>query len=163
MQEMEKKDLLIMSNLRQDARQTLTRMSRKTNIPISTIYDRLKYHENGAIMKHTSIIDFSKLGFTTRATAFIKVPRENREAVREFLLKSSCVNNLMKINNDFDFFFEVIFRQIRDLENFTEKLEEDFKIRSMKVFYIIEELKREGFLSDPVEVELSAGADSTLS
>ena len=150
---LEKKDLLIMSSLRQNARQTLTKMSRKTKIPISTIYDRLKYHEDGLITRHTTLLDFAKLGYTTRATVIIKVPREQREAVRDFLLKSPCVNNLMKINNDFDFFFEVIFREIRDLEAFMEKLEENYRIRTKKVFYVIEELKREGFLSDPMQLE----------
>ncbi len=147
-----KRDLLIVSNLRQNARQTLTRMSRKTRIPISTIYDRLKYHEEGLIKRHTSLLDFSKLGYATRATVLIKVSREQRDAIRDFLLKSSCVNTLMKINNDFDFFFEVIFKQIRELEDFIEEMEEQFKIRSKKVFYIIDELKREGFLSDPMLV-----------
>lgn len=148
-----KKDMLIMSNLRQNARQTLTKMSRKTKIPISTIYDRLKHHENGLITRHTTLLDFAKLGYATRATVMLKVPREQREAVRDFLLKSACVNTLMKINNDFDFFFEAVFREIRELEDFIERLEEQFKVRTKKVFYIIEELKRESFLSDPMQVD----------
>ena len=82
------------------------------------------------------------------------MPREQREAVRDFLLESPCVNNLMKINNGFDFFFEAIFRQMSELEDFIEKLEENYKIRTKKVFYIIEDLKREGFLSDPMQLEL---------
>ncbi len=152
-----KNDLLIMSSLRQDARQTLTKMSRRIKIPISTIYDRLKHHERGLITKHTTLLDFSKLGYATRATVMLKVPREQREAVRDFLQKSACVNTLMKINNDFDFFFEAVFRQICELEAFIERLEEEFKVRTTKVFYIIEELKREGFLSDPMQVGMPGG------
>lgn len=150
---LQKRDLLIVSNLRQNARQTLTRMSRKTRIPVSTIYDRLKHHEDSLIKRHTALLDFAKLGYATRANIIIKVPRNQREAVRDFLLKSPCVNNLSKINNDFDFFFEGVFREIRDLEAFLERLEEDFKIRTKKMFHVIEELKREGFLSDPVQLE----------
>ena len=67
------------------------------------------------------------------------------------------MNNLMKINNDFDFFLEVVFREIRDLEAFMERLEEDYRIRTKKVFYVIEELKREGFLSDPMQLETPEG------
>lgn len=148
-----KRDLLIVSNLRQDARQTLTRLSRKTRIPVSTIYDRLKHHEDSLIKRHTALLDFAKLGFATRATAIIKVPRDQRDTVRDFLMKSFNVNNLMKINNDFDFLFEAVFKEIRDLEQFMERLEEEFNVRTKKVFYVIEELKREGFLSDPTQVE----------
>ena len=154
---LQKRDLLIVANLRQNARQTLTRLSRKTRIPVSTIYDRLKHHENGLITRHTTLLDFAKLGYATRATIIIKVPREQREAVRDFLIKSPHVNNLMKINNDFDFFLEVVFREIRDLEAFMERLEEDYRIRTKKVFYVIEELKREGFLSDPMQLETPEG------
>lgn len=155
------RDLAIMSSLRQNARQSLTMMSRRTKIPISTIYDRLKHHESGEgglIRRHTTLLDFRMLGFATSATALIKVPREQRESVREFLLKSPCVNTLMKINNDFDFFFEVVFRQISDLDCFIERLEEDFKVRAMKVFYIVEDLKRESFLSEPFSAEMLGAA-----
>jgi len=36
------KDLLILSELRQNARETLTKMSKHTGIPISTIFDKIK-------------------------------------------------------------------------------------------------------------------------
>ena len=68
-----KKDILIISNLRIDARMPLTKMSRKTNIPVSTIFDRLKINENGLIKKHTCILNFSKLGYNVRANIAFKV------------------------------------------------------------------------------------------
>ena len=146
--------MLIMLNLRQNARQTLTRMSRKTSIPISTIYDKLRKHEQDIIKRHTCLLDFSKLGYSTRATVMIQVPRSQREEVQEFLSRSVCVNTLMKINNDFDFFFEAICKQIRDVEDFIETLEEKFSIKKKKVYYVIDEIKREGFLSDPMHMEM---------
>ncbi|MBU4209210.1 MAG: winged helix-turn-helix transcriptional regulator [Proteobacteria bacterium] len=36
-----KTDLIIISSLRQNAREKLTEMSRKTRIPVSTIFDRI--------------------------------------------------------------------------------------------------------------------------
>ena len=82
---MNKKDLLILSNLRKNARMSLTNMSKSTHIPISTIFDRLKLHESGLIKKHTSLIDFEKLGFNTRANVCIKVDKEKREEIKEYL------------------------------------------------------------------------------
>jgi len=59
---MKLKDMMLLSNLRANARETLTNISKRTNIPISTIFDRLKLHEKNLIKKHTAIIDFALLG-----------------------------------------------------------------------------------------------------
>ena len=39
MKQISKKDLLLISHLRQNARETMTNVSRSTGIPISTIFD----------------------------------------------------------------------------------------------------------------------------
>ena len=109
---MNKKDLKILAYLRNDARMPLTKMSRKTNIPVSTIFDRLKLSENQLIIKHTSLINFSKLGYHTRANITLRVDKEDKEAVKEFLIKNHLVNSVYKINNGFDFMVEGIFKQI---------------------------------------------------
>lgn len=150
----DKKELVIMSMLRQNSRETLTRMSRKSQIPVSTIYDKIKMHENGIIMRHTCILDFAKLGFNTRANICLKVNKESREELREHLLKHQNINSVYKINNGFDFLIEAVFRHIKDLEDFLETLDEKFKIKSRQVFYIIDDVKREAFMSDPQIVEI---------
>lgn len=149
-----KKDLQIISNLRANSRQTLTSMSKKTKIPISTIYDRLKANEGSLIKKHTCLLDFNKLGFNTRANVLLRVDRSVREDIKEYLVKHRNVNSLAKINNNYDFLFEAVFRQIKELEEFLEQLEERFKVKSKQVFYIIEDVKREAFLADPEMLEI---------
>jgi len=144
-----KKELLLMTYLRQNARETLTRLSRKTSVPISTIYDKLKQYENGIIKKHTSLLDFNRLGYTTRATIMLKVDKEIKNEIREFLVNNRNINSIFKINNGFDFLLESIFKEIKDLEDFVEKLEDKFKIKNKQVYYIIEDIKREGFMTDP--------------
>ena len=146
---MNKKDLQIIANLRQNARMPLTKMSRKTNIPVSTIFDRLRLSESRVIIKHTTLLDFSKLGFNTRANITLKVDREDKEKLKEFLIKHHLVNSLYKINNGYDFMIEGVFKQIKDMEDFLEDLEKRFKILEKKAFYIIEDLKRETFMSNP--------------
>lgn len=146
---MNQKDLKIIAYLRQDARMPLTKMSRKTHIPVSTIFDRLKINENNIIVKHTSLLNFDKLGYNTRANITLKVDREDKEALKEFLVKSPSVNSVYKINNGFDFMIEGIFKQIKDMEEFIEDMEQKFKITDKKSFFIIEDLKREAFMSSP--------------
>ena len=150
------KDLRILSHLRQNSRLTLTMMSKRTNIPISTIYDRLKLHTGGIIQRFTSLIDFSSLGYTTRANLIVKVSRENRDELREFLMKHPNVNCVFKINNEFDFMVETVFKNIKEVEEFKDKLEGRFSVEDMKIFYVVEDLKREGFLADPQLVSNAA-------
>ncbi|MCX6709591.1 MAG: hypothetical protein NTV63_01385 [Candidatus Woesearchaeota archaeon] len=144
-----KKDLLIISELRKNSRESLTNMSKKIHIPISTIYDRLRLNEGGLIRKNTSLIDFSKIGFYTHANLLLKAEdHENKDALKEFLIKNHNINSVFRINNGFDFLAEGVFKHIKELEEFLENLEGKFKIQEKQVYYIIEELKREAFLSD---------------
>lgn len=151
---MNKKDLLVLAHLRKNARLALTKISRKTAIPISTIHEKLKQFEDGLIIKHTSLLDFTKLGFNVRANIFFKANKEKRGELKESLLKNPNVNSLYKVNNGYDFMAEVIFRHLREVEEFVEGIEERFRIKAREVFYIIEELKREGFMADPVLIDM---------
>jgi len=144
------KEVKIISYLRQNARATLTKLSRKTGVPISTIYDKMKHHEKGLIKKHTTLLDFSKLGYDTRVNILIKVDKDKKEPCQEFLLKNQSTNSVFKINNGYDFLIEAIFSSIRDFEEFKEVIEDRFNIEEMSSYYVIDEIKREDFMSDPL-------------
>ncbi|MGB9748921.1 MAG: Lrp/AsnC family transcriptional regulator [Candidatus Woesearchaeota archaeon] len=149
-----KKDLMIITELRRNARETLTRLSRKTRIPISTIFDRLKLQEGELIKKHCALIDFQKIGFSIRANILIKVPVEQRNRLVEHLQKELHINTVLRINNGYDFLVEALFRTLKEAEGFVNKLEEEYKIEDKKVFYVIDEIKREEFLSSPVFADM---------
>ena len=143
------KDLKIISHLRQNARMPLTKMSRKTGIPVSTIFDRLKINEKELITKHVTLIDFSKLGYNTRATIIVRVHRDDKDALKEHLIKDMSVNSVYRINNGYDYMIEGVFRHVKDMEDFLDRLEIRFRIEEKKAHYIIEDLKKEGFMSNP--------------
>jgi DNA-binding Lrp family transcriptional regulator len=149
-----RKDFMLMAHLRRNARESLTKMSRLTNIPVSTLYDKLKQHEDKIIQKHTSIVDFARMGFTTKANILLKVDYEARDGLREFLAKEFNVNSVYKINSGFDYMVEGIFRHIKDMEDFIERIEEKFAIRDKKVYYVIEDVVKEAFMADPQTVGL---------
>lgn len=146
---LDKKEMLILTNIRSNARESLTRISRKTCIPVSTIFEKLKIYESGLIKKYTSLIDFTQLGYNTRATILLKVTKEYKDKLREHLLINKSLNSVYKINNGYDFMLEGIFKEIKDVEVFLEKLENDFGVTEKYVYYIIDELRKEDFLSTP--------------
>jgi len=146
---MNQKDLKIITYLRQDARMSLTKLSKKTRIPVSTLFDRLKANEEKLIVRHTTLLNFQKLGFDTRAHIVIKVNSNDRDNVREFLLRHQSINSVYRINNGFDFMIEGVFKSFQDAQLFMDKLEEKFLIEEKKTHFIIKDLKKESFMSDP--------------
>ncbi len=148
------KELKIISRLRKNGREKLTTLSRQTRIPVSTIYEKMKEQEKGIIKKHTCILDFSKLGFNVRVQILLRISYADRGKAKEYLLKCFQINNVLKINNGFDFLIEGIFRDIMQLDTFIEKMESKFGIEHKEIYYITEEIKREDFLSDSETAEL---------
>jgi DNA-binding Lrp family transcriptional regulator len=140
-------DMKFIAELRQNARQTLTEISKKTKIPISTLYDKLKLHEGSVIAKHTTILDFSKLGYNCRANVMLKANREDKEALCSYLKAHPSVNNLFKVNNGYDYMAEFIFPNVKEMEEFMEELEQKFKLEARQTNYIIDEMRREEFLA----------------
>lgn len=158
MHELKRKERLLLSHFRQNARESLTTISKKTHVPVSTIFDKLRHYESNFIKKHTTLVDFAKLGYMTRANVMLKVALEHRDFLKQYLMKHNHVNSLFKVNNGYDFLAELVFHHIKDLEDFLESLEAKYKIKEKTVFYIIEDICREEFMAKPDLVNLEIAA-----
>ena len=145
---MREQDLRILAMLRTNARQSLTRMSRQSGIPVSTLYDHLKQQEHGAIVRHTVLVDFGKLGFTTRVKLALRVKPDDREAAQAFLMAQPCLNAVVKINNGFDYLVEGVFRDMKEMEAFLDRLDVHVRVTAKQLYYVIEDLKKEAFLTN---------------
>jgi len=82
---MKEKELLLLSHLRSNARKNLTNISKETGIPISTIFDKIRKYEGDVIKKFTSLLDFGKLGYDIRVSVMLKVDKNDRENVGNYL------------------------------------------------------------------------------
>ena len=151
--DLSKEELLLLAHLRQNARMSLTRLSRRTGIPISTIFDKIKKTGDGYIRRNTALVDFERLGFSVKVSILLAVGKRHKKDVGVFLEKFFNINSLARINNGFDFLLEAFFRNIRELEQFIESLDSRFVIKRKEVHYIIQDLKQESFLSDPDLIE----------
>jgi DNA-binding Lrp family transcriptional regulator len=150
---LDKNEFLILSQLRQNSRKNLTKISRFTGIPVSTIFDKLKVYEKNLINKHTSLLNFSELGYDVWVKLIIKVKSDQKDALENFFMKSLTVNSFFKINNGFDFMVEVIFKNMKDYHIFTEKLE-SFGVQKKHEFFILQDLRRESFMNDTNLLEI---------
>lgn len=146
-------DLVIVSNLRQNSRVTLTKMSRKTRIPVSTLYDKLRSYEGNLVRKFTSIVNFSKLGYKTKAHVMIKPFPETKKELELFLMESRCVNSLYKVGTNFEYLAEVVCKDMTELHEFLGRID-DLKVAGKEVLFVIDDLRKEDFLAEPVYAEV---------
>ena len=149
-----KKQIDLLMQLRKDGRQSLTDMSRKINMPVSTIFDQVRARKEDVIKRFTSLLDFSMIGFNCRAQMVFRIRKEDRAEMQKHFLTHPNINSVYKINNGYDFLVEAVFRQLKEVDEFMEKVEEKFKVLEKKAYYIIEDIAREVFLTDPVHAEL---------
>jgi len=149
------KDAKIIAMIRTNSRESLTVVSRRIQIPVSTIFDKLRKYKEKMITKFTALMDFQQLGYNARATVMIKANPTNKDQLMEYLMKHNNVNTLFKINNGFDFMIDIIFGNVRDLEQFVEDLDERFKMKTKIVYYVVEELMQEEFLVKNVDISES--------
>ena len=142
----------MLSSLRGDGRASLTTISRKTKIPVSTLFEVLKRTDK--IERHTCLLNFRECGFSIRALFFSKVESCDRERFKDFILKHPNLNNFSKINNGFDYYYEMVFCDLQSCEHFAEKVEMDYSLLLQQVHYVVDDLAREVFWENPVKVEM---------
>ncbi len=141
-----RKDLLILSYLRKNARQRLTSISRRTHIPVTTIYDNVRKYEDRFIIKHASLLDFRKLGFNAKTQIAIKVDGARGELL-SYLQDHPNVNSLYRTDSEFDVLAELVFRELKDVDEFVETLKSRFPVEKSFVLNVTDDLKREEFMS----------------
>lgn len=147
--ELHENELRLLGFFRRNARLALTKISRQTGVPVSTIFDKLRKYEGGIIQRHVALLDFQKLGYTTRANVFVKTQPENRVALAHYLKLHPNVNAAYRVNNGYDYLVEAIFRNIQEHEEFLETLELTQGVTDKEVYFVIGEVAREHFMTEP--------------
>lgn len=156
-----KRDLLIISNLRKDARMGLTKMSKETRVPVSTIYDRIHQLCQGYVVRNTALLNFNQLGFHTRVTLMLRAAPKDKEQLKDYLSKAAHVNSLCRVNNGFDFLADCVFRDMQELEDFVDRAEKEFDIKAKQMYFVIDDIKRESFLADPLLIDMVMPGSAT--
>jgi len=146
--ELQENELRLLAFFRRNARLALTKISKQTGVPVSTIFDKLRKYEGNIIQRHVALLDFQKLGYTTRANVFVKTTPENRMALARYLRLHPNVNAAYRVNNGYDFLVEAVFRNIQEHEEFLETLELKQGVTDKEVYFVIGEVAREHFMAD---------------
>jgi len=130
-QTLDEKDDMILSSLREDASNPLTRLSTKLGIPRATLQDRVKRLVNeGVIRKFTIVPDYSKLGKPVAAFVMVSfTPSPNvsqRELAKEIALLPE-VEEVHLISGQWDILVKIRVAKVEDIGEFVID-----RIRTMK-------------------------------
>ena len=136
-------DLKILGELRCNSRQTLAEISKNTKISISTVYDRIRFHEDQLIKKHTSLLNFDMLGYSIRA--HILISASQRSELKNFIKDHPNINSAFEINNGFDFIIDCFFSNMSECRDFVNCFDR-FSVERRQVHYIIDEIRLESFM-----------------
>jgi DNA-binding Lrp family transcriptional regulator len=145
------KQEMILSEIRQNSRQHISEIARKLNMPLSTVHDNCRILSQ-YIKQYATLFDFAKMGYSLRVNFMFRI--KNRKVLDDFLLKSRNVNSICRINNRSTLLVECFFRSMSEAYEFKEKLQDE-GIGKIDMRYIIEEIKKEGFLPGNLQKQKS--------
>lgn len=133
---------ILLHYLRNNARISLTEMSKRSGIPLSTVFHTLKRLEKKVIARHVSLIDREQLGYPLQL--YFLIASEEKKALTNFLVHHPAINAVARLLQDYDFMAEAYFKNMKELMSFREQLHE-FAITKHEEIPVIEELQKETF------------------
>jgi DNA-binding Lrp family transcriptional regulator len=140
-------DLELIKHLRTGRRNKVTEISKSMNIPVTTLYDRLDVLDERFGIHHTALVDFSKIGFKSNVHMGFKVGINDKESFQGFLETHPALNSLYRVNHGYDFLAHLVFKDIDEMKIFLDTANSRFNILSTQVFDVVDEIKKEAFLS----------------
>ena len=121
--EMDEKNLDLLKELEKNGRQNLKKLSKKTGMSITTVYERIKKLEkNGVIKGYQALIDYQKIGFDLPVIIELVVKREKQFDVVNKLIKFNNVSAIYGTTGSTDLMVIAKFKNRTDLTNFINTL-----------------------------------------
>jgi len=115
----DKKDEMILSELKKDARQTTKAIANTTHIPRVTVHDRIqKMIQNGIIKAFHVSIDYKKIGFPTEVFIFISFntnPEVSQRQLAKQIASLPGVHDVHIISGEYDLLLKVRGKSLEDI------------------------------------------------
>lgn len=138
---MEQIDKMFINELRKDSRQTLTQVSSKIKVPVTTLFYRLAKLDN-YVKKNTVLLNYDDLGYAVRLHLALKVAENDFEKLQKFLISEEVVNSLYRIK-DYDYYVELVFANSLKAYDFVKQLKKNFIIQECEEIHVVKEVDLE--------------------
>lgn len=134
-----------MSQLRADCRKPILEISTTLRISRCTVTDRLRTLQRTVIQKYTALLDFRKLGYFHLCFS-ITLLEEDKEIFCRYIQQHLFLNTLYKLQENGDYFVEMLFPDREQAEDFLSSLQHAFSITNLHLFFVEKPLVQESFL-----------------
>ncbi len=118
----------IIKHLREGKRVNISAIARELGVPISTVADRIRKIEQKYVMKRSSLLDYAKLGYNSNQMIALKVAREKKKMLLDFLKQQKQVNSIYSTNSDYSFLVEVVCRNHFEFITWLDELKMKFPL-----------------------------------
>ena len=140
---MDKLDYQILEELRKNARQTASEISKTIHLSVSTVIERIrKMEKSGLIASYTVITDDHRMGndITVLMEVGMEHPRFNEDFIR-------CINSDPNIiacyylTGEFDFLLKICCRSSEHLEQIHNQIKDCAGVRLTRTHYVLRTVK----------------------
>jgi DNA-binding Lrp family transcriptional regulator len=142
---------LIVALRKQDS-QNIMNVSKKQEIPKSTLYDIKHRLQRAGIIKQVTKISFEKIGFPIKAFFIIHTESEFKESLKKILMSHHNINNII-LTNTSRFHVEGIFKNQIKVEEFLEEIKKYKQIVKVSTYHVVEHIQEEKFLTEEEHFE----------
>ncbi len=140
--ELDKKDISILEHLKKNAKYTTQDISKLTNIPITTIHNRIKKLEsNGVIKNYTVNLNYNKLYKYINSILLIQVNSlGDQEEICARLTKMNEVYGAYIVTGDDDIIIRIRVNNVEELHNFIMEQVRGIKgVQNTKTLIVLKE------------------------
>ena len=139
------KDKEIIKLMRNGKRLNISEIARELDMPTSTVNDAIKRLEEKYGVKHSSLLDYSKLDYAANAQLAVKISSMQKEEFLGFVKSEKCVNSIHHVDPDYDFLLEIVFKDAIKLKEWVEMIQIRFSAE-VNTFHILKTEKKEEFV-----------------
>lgn len=147
---MKPNDIRLLNEMRKNSRASLTDLAYKTNIPLSTVFKKvIRLEKSGVISRHLALIDFEKGGYPFKVGVFLST--NERDELEDYLKRHQSINTLIKLSGAYDYYAEMVFRDMGAYQEFEHAIK-NLKIIKRNKIHFLTDVKQEAF-QIPIEKE----------
>ncbi len=140
---MDKLDYQILNELKKNARQTASEISKTIHLSVSTVIERIrKMEKSGLIESYTVVTDEHKLG--NDITILMEVCMEHPKYNDEFIAQIDADPNIIAcyyLTGEFDFLLKICCRSTEHLEQIHNRIKDCDGVRLTRTHYVLRTFK----------------------
>jgi len=143
----DKKDLLILQLLQQNARITVKEISEKIQLSTTPVHERIKrMEESGIIKQYATLVDNRKVKKSLMVICYVSLKEHGKRAGAKFIKVVNSVNEIIEcfsISGEFDFMLKVICEDMNAYYDFhVNKLSEIENVGHIQSIFVMGVIKQ---------------------